>query len=237
MTTTLSEPDLVTRRRAEILTGAITVIARDGVSAAKLRDIAQASGVSLGLIQHYFETRENLVDSAFEVMMQVVTRATAEHTGRIDDPLESLYALVRLHVFGTVTFPERWSFWGEMWSASGRSEHLRTVSAHIYALWSSPIEEAFAALHDHGQLPSGIDLDGLVTGLLALMDGLAIRSIAEPDAFTSERMLTILNGWVTAALNVDRNHADSLTRGLAETDAKRTTRPLTPELVAEALAG
>ena len=75
------EPDLATRRRAEILTGAIRVIARDGVVAAKLKDIARESGVSLGLIQHYFDTRENLVDATFAAMMRVVSHESAERAG------------------------------------------------------------------------------------------------------------------------------------------------------------
>lgn len=229
------EIDLATRRRAEILCGSIRVIARDGVVAAKLKDIARESGVSLGLIQHYFDTREKLIDAAFGAMMQVISRETALKTRTVLDPLHVVYESIRIHVFGTVAFPERWGFWSELWAAAGRSEHLRHVATQIYGLWARPLEAALRRLEEQGRLPTGADPAALTTGMLALMDGLAIRTLTEPELVTPELMLQVLNDWVTAQLGVDPVEAtrvrEELERGSAGTDAKL----LTPELVATAL--
>jgi len=229
------EIDLATRRRAEILCGTIRVIARDGVVAAKMKDIARESGVSLGLIQHYFDTRENLIDAAFGAMMQVISRETARSTGSVTDPLEFIYETIRLHVFGTVAFPERWGFWSELWAASGRSDHLRGVATQIYALWARPLEAALQSLKDEGRLPAGADPEQLTIGLLALMDGLAVRTIAEPELFTQQLMLQVLNDWTTTQLGVDRDEADRLIERLEQGRRSPGPMTLTPELLTEAL--
>ncbi|WP_200330185.1 TetR/AcrR family transcriptional regulator [Leucobacter sp. L43] len=227
--------DLATRRRAEILTGAVRVISRDGVAAAKLKDIARESGVSLGLIQHYFDTRENLVDATFTVMMRVISHESALRAEAIDDPLQMIYAMNRLHVFGTVDFPERWGFWSELWAASGRSGHLREVATQVYRIWAEPLRTALKQLADDGRLPVGSTPQHLNTGLLALMDGLSIRTLAEPELVSAEMMLQILDEWITAQLNVTPAEAEHLVTDLVERDVLARPRPLTPEVVAGAL--
>ncbi len=227
--------DLATRRRAEILAGSIRVIARDGVAAAKLKDIARESGVSLGLIQHYFDTRENLVDATFGAMMRVISRESAQRVENIDDPLRFIYAMNHLHVFGTVAFPERWGFWSELWSGSGRSDHLRGVATQVYQLWARPLESALRQLAEQRRLPATADTRSLTLGMLALMDGLSIRTLAEPDIVTPEFMLQILNDWTSLQLGVDPAEAKTHLAALEQDRRLAQPRALTPEVVAEAL--
>lgn len=227
--------DLATRRRAEILTGSIRVIARDGVVAAKLKDIARESGVSLGLIQHYFDTRENLVDATFGVMMRVISRESAQRVQGINDPLRFIYAMNHLHVFGTVAFPERWGFWSELWAGSGRSNHLRGVATQVYQLWAKPLESALSQLASERRLPQDADIRSLTLGMLALMDGLSIRTLAEPDLVTSEYMLAVLNNWTSLQLGVAKDVAEIHLAALRQDNRLSHPRALTPEVVAEAL--
>lgn len=227
--------DLATRRRAEILTGAIRVIARDGVVAAKLKDIARESGVSLGLIQHYFDTRENLVDATFTAMMRVISREAGLRLKTVEDPLQLVYEMNHLHVFGAVAFPERWGFWSELWAASGRSGHLGSVASQVYQLWAQPLETALHTLASTGRLPDGANPHRVATGILALMDGLSIRALAEPDIVSPEFMLQVLNDWVTVQLGVSPHEATERLATLEQHSSTSQPRPLTPEVVAEAL--
>ncbi|WP_336659144.1 TetR/AcrR family transcriptional regulator [Leucobacter sp. USHLN153] len=233
--TAMDPTDLATRRRAEILYGAIRVISRDGVAAAKLKDIARESGVSLGLIQHYFDNRENLVDEAFGAMMRVVSREGGHRREESDDPLRLIFRMVLLHVHGTVDFPERWGFWSELWATSGRSRHLRGVATRVYASWAEPIEGALRRLEHEKRLPDGSDPRRLTTGILALMDGLAVRTLAEPEVFTSQLMLEVLTEWVAVQLGVDPLEAHQILSDLADDSAPAAPVALSPEVIATAL--
>ena len=53
-------------RREEIIRAAARVFATRGVHVAKISEIAQAAGLSHGLIYHYFESKEALVEAIFE---------------------------------------------------------------------------------------------------------------------------------------------------------------------------
>ena len=74
-----------TDRRDDLLTAAATVMGRMGFERMRLRDVASEAGVSIGLLQHYFETREQLGREAFAAICG--TRATpfsSEDDGALD---------------------------------------------------------------------------------------------------------------------------------------------------------
>lgn len=48
-------------RRAQIAEALVRVAARRGLHAVGMRDVAAEAGVSLRLVQYYFETKENLL--------------------------------------------------------------------------------------------------------------------------------------------------------------------------------
>jgi AcrR family transcriptional regulator len=54
---------------------ALRSLASHGVAATSMRMVADAAGVSLGLVQHYFKTKATLVNSVDRYVMQVVSEA------------------------------------------------------------------------------------------------------------------------------------------------------------------
>lgn len=62
--------------QARIRNAAIAHFARDGFQKAKLRDIAAATGVSIGLIFHHFGSKEGLRTACDQYVLQVLTRRT-----------------------------------------------------------------------------------------------------------------------------------------------------------------
>src|SRR5690348_14257805 len=60
-----AQPEESADRRSQILDAAVRVIAERGIDGARLADIAEAAGVSLGLVQHYFRHRRRLLLEVF----------------------------------------------------------------------------------------------------------------------------------------------------------------------------
>lgn len=72
--------------RRRLIAGALWTLARaNGLGRASLRDVAAEAGMSLGQLQHYFPTREALVDYAVELV-------SAETKARIKGGLATLGA-------------------------------------------------------------------------------------------------------------------------------------------------
>ncbi|XVV13291.1 TetR family transcriptional regulator [Actinoplanes sp. CA-131856] len=66
--------------RARIRDAAIELFAERGVEAATIRDIAQAAGVSSGLLRHHFGSKEGLRDACDEYALSELLRVNAHFT-------------------------------------------------------------------------------------------------------------------------------------------------------------
>ena len=73
-----SQSDLTARAR--IRDAAIGRFAEKGIAAATIRDIAQAAGVSSGLLRHHFGSKEGLRDACDEYALNQVTAAGIQFT-------------------------------------------------------------------------------------------------------------------------------------------------------------
>ncbi|OYO14726.1 transcriptional regulator [Enemella evansiae] len=67
-------------RRTEIVQGVWLVIARDGLAAVSMRTVAAAAGVSVGRIQHYFASKEELLRVSARAMIEAGTDRYREDT-------------------------------------------------------------------------------------------------------------------------------------------------------------
>ena len=69
-------------KRRVILDAAVTVFARQGFHACRVSDIADEAGVAYGLVYHYFQSKDQVLDTLFEerwdVLLEAI-RATDAH--------------------------------------------------------------------------------------------------------------------------------------------------------------
>src|SRR5699024_3230493 len=205
---------LMLRRSAQILYGAVLVIAREGVVAAKLKDIAREAGVSLGLVQHYFDTRDNLVNEACQAMMRLISQEGDRRLEGDRDPLRLLFALNRLHVYGAIDFPRRWGFWSELWARSGRSEPMREVAAQVYELWERPLREALDGLEGEGRLPAGVRPADVRAALTAPKARSATSSLSGSATYAAAFMLKLLDEQVVLQLRMRPEEVERMLRDL-----------------------
>ena len=80
------------QRRTEIIHGLWAVIYERGIHAVTYQAVAQAAGVSVGRIQHYFDSKQDLVHAGCRAMVEGAAEAHEQRT----DALEPLAALTEL---------------------------------------------------------------------------------------------------------------------------------------------
>jgi TetR/AcrR family fatty acid metabolism transcriptional regulator len=86
------------QKRGRILRAAIEVFASKGYFSARMTDVAEAAKVADGTLYLYFEGKEHLLMSIFDsVLGRFIDRLDEEIAG-IEDPVEKLSVMVRLHL-------------------------------------------------------------------------------------------------------------------------------------------
>lgn len=192
-------------RRSRILDATVRVISERGVDGARLADVAEAAGVSLGLVQHYFRHRDRLLVEVFRREQQRISATWAAAMDPDSDPLLRLTEFMRLAApegsdAAVAPFDPGWSFWLEFWSKANRDERIRAEVVDIYGEFA----ELFRAAIRHGVASGEFrihgDVDDAADRLISLMDGAAIRTLL--GGLPRERMLPLLVDGLCTELGV-----------------------------------
>jgi AcrR family transcriptional regulator len=178
-------------RREALLAAVWRVIARDGLERATIRTIAEETGWSTGVLAHYFADKEDILASALQLSHELIV-------ARWDQKLEGLEGLAALRELVLDNLPlddereQETRFLMNYWSRSTRTV-IGDGRAIDEAEWrrgprlvdrlAGLIAEAQAA----GEITVADDPNDLAERLLALIDGLSLHSLLDPQRVTRER--------------------------------------------------
>ena len=80
-------------KRRIILDAAVRVFARQGFHTCRVSDIADEAGVAYGLVYHYFQSKDQVLDTLFLERWDVLLDAIRETDARTIPPRDKLYAI------------------------------------------------------------------------------------------------------------------------------------------------
>jgi TetR/AcrR family transcriptional regulator, fatty acid metabolism regulator protein len=88
----MPEAQMVDKRRA-ILDAAIRVFARQGFHNARVSDVAGEAGVAYGLVYHYFDSKDQMLNELFSERWSLLLEAGREADRELKSPREKLAAV------------------------------------------------------------------------------------------------------------------------------------------------
>src|SRR3954453_24270846 len=86
------------RRRRELVAAASDVIARKGMGAVRLRDVAEAAGMTSGNVLYYYDGLDELFFAAYERAVERFCVEREAAVARLRKPARKLAAALRLGV-------------------------------------------------------------------------------------------------------------------------------------------
>jgi AcrR family transcriptional regulator len=179
--------------RQRILNAAVYVIAERGVDQTRLLDVARAAGVSIGNVQHYFPAREELLAATFEAANDAsVEDWQSTASLKIDAP-ERLSAMFRLAAYGRPGWEDiGWAIWVEFWALAHRNARFRDQYEIIYSKWRGALMAAVTDGIKEGAFSPSDPPKDAVDRLAAVIEGLAIRTLLDPDQMADDRVFKLL---------------------------------------------
>lgn len=177
-------------RKSHIAEATWRVILRHGIQGATVRNIAAEAGLSLGALRHYFSTQHELLDFAMNLVKERVTVRCVDIMQQELPPREKASrVLLELLPTDDSSMAEM-----EVWLAF--TFHLKAprgsgteLGDGIHPLAILLIEY----LDENALLKEGLDKDLEAERLYALLDGLALHAMLEPDRMNKQRVIRVLN--------------------------------------------
>lgn len=169
-------------RRTLIADALMRVAAEQGLEAVSLRHVAAEAGVTSGMVQHYFRTKDEMMEFAFAVARERYEARIAEAIGQLGDTASTrdlvrtmLTALLPLdeprHADGRVAL----AFLAYAAVRPAAAGLLREDTSQMLAFLTAQLRAAQAA----GDARPGVDPAAAAAGLLALVEGLGVYLLAE----------------------------------------------------------
>lgn len=163
-------------RRAELSAIAAQVIAARGLEAATIREIAQASGYSKGVVEHYFDDKEQLIAAALDSANQRYQLRVARAT----QGLQGLAAL-RQRILATlpVTKAERdeWKVRLVFWSLAAIQPQLRQRQRRRFSRAIASFEQDIQAAVQARELCSGGDTGEQARRIVNMTTGISAAAL------------------------------------------------------------
>lgn len=182
-------------RRAEIARAAIRPLSAQGVNNVRLSDLGESLGMTGAHLLYYFESKNDLFMTALRIVEQDL----------------------RDHVLGAFeqmpSARERWEWvletgaptglddsgllmWLEAWAGAVHEKDVLELISELEGQWQGLLRDTLRYGVDRGELPGGIDLDSVVEGVSALLDGLTIRVVVGYRPIEHDDAMRIVRSFV-----------------------------------------
>lgn len=167
-------------RRLQLIEATIDGIARKGFTDVKIADVAEAAGLSVGIVNFYFKSKDALLIATLKHLVEEYERHVAQSLGRagksaaaqIDAMIEADFA--RTHAnrkYVTVWY----AFWGE---TRWRPEFSK-LCADLSTSFQASMTESMRQLIEEGGYQD-IDPSLVARGFNAMIDGLWLDMLINP---------------------------------------------------------
>ncbi len=176
-------------RRQQLIDSTIDSIAKRGFAETTLADVAAGAGLSRGIVNFHFESKEQLLIETLRHLSEEYRRNWQKALDRAGkSPIEGLLALIDADFDPAVCNRKKvavwYAFWGE---AKSRPTYLKLCADRDEA-YSQMMRAMIADLVQEGPYP-GVDPDLVVTGIAAMTDGLWLDVLLTPK--TADRKQSI----------------------------------------------
>jgi AcrR family transcriptional regulator len=189
-------PEQAEAKKLAIIQATLDAIVARGPAAVRLGDVAKAVGMSIGTVQYYFESRDELLAQAFSIHTASVLMSIEELAKPRDDGRGRM-ARYRLHdafaaVHGVGIHEQRSRIWLELVTAARTDAGLQNCVDAVFDGW----RRLFRGIVDDGVERFEFELFELtaaevVDTFIAIIDGFDLATVADhgPDPQTMTRVL------------------------------------------------
>lgn len=192
------ERKLPEERRKALIDATLACLAREGTAGLSIRKISKEAGISIGLINHHYAGKDELIGAAYETFSLGHLDATRERIAAAGaDPRARLSA----YVTGLLSAPmlERGTLrvWVVFWSIIENSAPMMDVHDRTYAEYRALLAELISAAGTKANAPR-IDTRLAAIALTAMLDGLWLEWCINATTFSPDEAIELCENWIDA---------------------------------------
>ncbi len=187
-------------RRQQLIDATIRCIAEHGLSDTTLQQVTREAGLSQGIANLHFQSKENLLAETLRYVTAEYNRGLLEVLdGMADQDLSSvLEALLAFQLSRGVTQRQKMAVWFAFYGESSARPLYQQICSSSDRQSERKVEALFSAVIAEGDYQQ-LDARELATGYLALIDGLWLGLLVTPRELNKRRALGVARAFLRQA--------------------------------------
>lgn len=189
-------------RREAMIDACCVLLGTGGLAAVTVRSVCARAGVSPGLLRHYFAGIDDLVSAAYHhtgERIAAICEAAVDAAG--DNPRARLIAFLTASFRPPVTEPALLGSWTAFWALARSNPDAAEIHRQGYAAYRTRLA---ALLEESGVAASASESAREAIALTALVDGLWLELVLDPDAFGAATAIELVEQAVARLTDPNR---------------------------------
>ena len=195
----VTKPNLIKEaRQKQLIEATISSIGRHGYAATTLNHVAGAAGLSPGIVNFYFKSKDQLLAATLAKLADEYESfwMAAIEAGR-ESPAAGLEAMLEADFHPSVCTHEKVVVWFAFWSEAQSRPLYKSVVSELEERYHLQTRALFAALIEEGGY-ADIDADAAAIGINAMVDGMWADYLIAPDSFDREYCKAVCRRFLSA---------------------------------------
>ena len=173
-------------RRSQLIEAGKQCIQQHGFAGFTVERIAEAAGVSMGLISRYFDGRDGLLTAVYEHLLGSITRLRPCATSSLSESIEVVVEVIENN-FGNEVYSRRnFPVWLSLYAEMQFNGVLRAKRAALARDYNATLAEYLLIIAQHRSLP--LDAPAVASNFVAYLDGLWLQwCLSDSDTASAEK--------------------------------------------------
>lgn len=186
-------------RRKQLINATIQCIYRYGLLGTTVKKVSEEAGVSTGIINHYFGSKDEMLEATMREILRRHQQAGIENLRDCDTPESRIRAIIDLNFSTVQTDPATVCTWLAFWAQAMHIPELsRLQRVNSRRLYTNLLFSLKAMLPDDQAVLAA-------EGLAALIDGLWLRGAFKKQGIDAERAQQVVWSFYQSQIKSSKN--------------------------------
>lgn len=186
------------KRRQQLINATMKCIARKGMSNITLSDVAREAGLSAGIVNLHFESKDNLLNETLRYLADEYRAKfdkTLQRAGPV--PTEKLRAVMALNFKPSICNQQKLAVWFAFWGEVKSQPVYRKICDELDSYYDDVISQLCAEIVSDGGY-QGASPAVVTKALTSMTDGLWLTCLISPKSWNRKHAMAVIMSYLTS---------------------------------------
>ncbi len=197
----MSKADVAAERKDQIVKATVDCITKYGYHNFSMQDVANAAGVSKGIIHYYFLNKEELMMCVLDKVAGNIEKLIADDLLSSDDPKRKLQIFVQVAFQVVSKTKEYYQVNMDFWTQINQNEEIRKAISRHYDKFRKTASRIISEGIEKKKFKT-VNPEWYSSYIIASIDGLSLQHLFDDEAFDYDSISKNCFDWIMAGLTV-----------------------------------